>query len=211
MRRKVGETVDESWGLFFDPKKQPGSIMLLDSQTDVIRAVLQYKGYDFNSIDPKDLKEVRDILIETKKRSLGFANSVATGRAVLGKSARAAITYSGTAAEAIREDAELHYFIPKEGGLIWVDSVVILRKAPHLEMAHKFINFILEPEISAKISNTHKFATPNREAKKFIEPELLRDAVSYPPEETMGRLQFAKNLGRNSRLHDQVWTSVKSN
>ena len=65
--------------------------------------------------------------------------------------------------------------------------------------------------MGAKISNTYMFATPNREAKKFIKPEILTNTVIYPTEDTFRRLEYAKHLGRNARLHDQVWTSVKAN
>ena len=210
-RTMPGQPLESSWSLFFDPKKQPGSIVLLDSPSDMIRAALKFKGYDFNSTNPKHLKEVRDLLADAKKRSRGFANTVAARKAVLDKTARAAIVYSGDGIQVTKEDPAITYFIPREGSLIFIDSLVILRQAPHPDLAHKFINYILEPEIGARISNTYLFATPNREAKKLIHSELLTNSVVYPNDETMQRLEFAKHLGRDSRLYDQVWTSVKSN
>lgn len=210
-RAVPGQPLDQSWSLFFDPKKQPGPILLLDSPSDMIRAALKFQGYEFNSVNPKHLKEVRDVLTDTKRRSLGFANTVAAGKAVLDKSARAAIVYSGEGIRVTQEDPAVSYFIPREGSLIFIDCLAILRQAPHLELAHKFINYILEPEVGGRISNTYLFATPNREAKKFIKPELLTNTVIYPGEETMRRLEFARHLGRDARLYDQVWTSLKSN
>jgi spermidine/putrescine transport system substrate-binding protein len=209
-RTAPGQPLEQSWSLFFDPKKQPGPILLLDSPSDMIRAALKFKGYDFNSTNPKEMKEVRDLLADAKKRSLGFANTVAARKRVLDKSARAAIVYSGDGIQVTREDPAISYFIPREGSLIFIDSLVILRQAPHPDLAHKFINYILEPEVGARISNTYLFATPNREAKKFIRPELLTNTVIYPSEETLRRLEFAKHLGRDSRLYDQVWTSLKA-
>lgn len=210
--RKSGETkLEESWALFFDPKKQPGPIMLIDSQTDLIRAALKFKGYNFNSTNPTELKAVRDLLIATKKRSIGFESPVAGRNSVLNKSARAAMVYSGDGARGMAEDPDTYYFVPREGSLLWVDNLVILGKAPHRQLAHKFINYILEPEVGARISNEFQFASPNREARKFIKPAILTNTVIYPPEETLRHLEYAKNLGRDSRLYDQLWTSVKSN
>jgi spermidine/putrescine transport system substrate-binding protein len=210
-RKNPDAPLEESWAIFFDPKKQPGPLMLIDSPTDLIRAALLYKGHDFNSTNPQHLKEVRDLLIATKKRALGFSNTVGGRASVLNKSARAAMIYSGEAARGMQDDSETYYFIPREGSLIWVDNMVIPKKAPHRELAHKFINYILEPEVGAKISNTYHYATPNREAKKFIKPELLTNTVIYPADETFQRLEYARHLGRDSRLHDQLWTSIKSN
>ena len=209
-RSVPGHPLDQSWGLFFDAKRQPGPILLLDSPSDMIRAALKFKGYEFNSTNPEHLKEIRDLLADAKKRSLGLANTVAARKSVLDKTVRAAIVYSGDGIQVTQEDSTISYFIPREGSLIFIDSLVIPREAPHLELAHKFINYILEPEVGARISNTYLFATPNREAKKFIRPELLTNSVIYPDEETMRRLEFAKHLGRDARLYDQVWTSLKS-
>jgi spermidine/putrescine transport system substrate-binding protein len=210
-RTVPGDSLEQSWSLFFDPKKQPGPVLLLDSPSDMIRAALKFKGYDFNSTRPNELKEVRDLLADAKTRSLGFANTVAARKGVLDKTARAAIVYSGDGIQVTRQDPAISYFIPREGSLIFIDSLVVLRQAPHPDLAHTFINYILEPEVGARISNTYLFATPNREAKKFIRPELLTNTVIYPTDETMRRLEFAKHLGRAARLYDQVWTSVKSN
>jgi spermidine/putrescine transport system substrate-binding protein len=209
-RRKGGETLEESWSVFFDAKKQPGQILLIDSTRDLIGAALKYRGQSLNSTDTKQLKDVRDVLVDAKKRSAGFASSVGGKNKVLDRSVRAAIVYSGEAARGMEEDKETYYFIPQEGSQIWVDNLVVLAKAPNRDLAEKFINFVLEPEVGAKISNYTQFTTPNATARKFINPELLKNEAIYPTEETMKKLEFLKDVGRDTRLYDQLWTSIKS-
>lgn len=209
-RKKEGETLEETWGLFFDAKKQPGPIVLIDSMRDLIGAALKYRGQSLNATDTKALKDARELLVDAKQRSGGFAASVAGKNKVLEKSARAAIVYSGEAGRGMAEDPETYYFIPKEGSQIWVDNLAVLAKAPHRDLAEKFINYVLEPEVGAKISNFTQFTTPNAAAKKYIEPELFNNRAIYPDEETMKKLEFLKDLGRETKLYDQVWTSVKS-
>lgn len=209
-RKQQGELLEESWSLFFDAQKQPGPVVLIDSMRDLIGAALKYRGHSLNATAVAPLKEARDLLVEAKKRSAGFASSVAGKNKVLEKSARAAIVYSGEGGRGMEEDPETYYFIPREGSQIWVDNLVVLANAPHRDLAEKFINFILEPEIGAKISNFTQFTTPNAEAKKFIKPELLNNRAIYPDEQMLTKLEFLKDLGRDTRLYDQVWTSVKA-
>ena len=209
-RRKEGEKLDESWSIFFDAKKQPGPIVLIDSMRDLIGAALKFRGQSLNSTDLKELKEVREVLTDAKKRSTGFAASVAGKNKVLEKSARAAIVYSGEGGRGMTEDSETYYFIPREGSQIWVDNLVVLANAPHRDLAEKFINFVLEPEVGAKISNYTQFTTPNAAAKKLIDPELLKNPAIYPSEETMKKLEFLKDVDKDTRLYDQLWTSLKS-
>jgi spermidine/putrescine transport system substrate-binding protein len=211
IRNPENKTTEESWGLLFDPAKQPGEIVLIDSARDLIGAALKFKGHSFNSTNPKELIEARDLLIQTKKRATAFAGSVGGKNKILDKSAKAAIVYSGEAARGMTEDPGTYYFIPKEGSQIWVDNLVILAKAPHRDLAEKFLNFALEPEVGARISNFTQFSTPNAAARKLIKPELLNNLAIYPPPETMEKLEFLKDLGKDSRLYDQIWTQVKSN
>jgi spermidine/putrescine transport system substrate-binding protein len=135
---------------------------------------------------------------------------VAGKNRVINRTAKAAIVYSGEAARGMTEDPDTTYFIPKEGSQIWVDNLAILAKAPHRELAEKFLNFVLEPEIGAKISNYTQFSTPNAAARSNIKPELLANPSIYPDEETMKKLEFLKDLGKETRIYDQLWTQVKA-
>jgi spermidine/putrescine transport system substrate-binding protein len=208
--RRNEPPLNESWGLFFDPKQQPGPIVLIDSIRDLIGAALKYKGHSFNATDPKSLKEARDLLIDARQRSVGFATAVGGRTKVLEKGARAAIVYSSDALRGMKEDSETYFFIPKEGSQIYVDNMVVTAQAPHRNLAEKFINFVLEPEISARICNAMMASTPNAAAKKLIDPALLTNLGAYPSEATMKKLEYLEDLGRNTRLYDQVWTSIKA-
>ncbi len=209
-RKIPGQELDQSWSLFFDPKKQPGPIVLLDSMRDTIGAAMKFQGYSFNSTDRKQLVKARDLLVDAKKRAVEFANSPGGRSKVLDKSARAAIVFSAEGARGMSEDPGTIYFIPREGSEIWIDNLTILAQAPHRALAEQFINYLLEPETGAKISNYSHCGSPNGEARKFIKPEMLNNPAIYPPEETIKKLELLKDLGPDTRLYDQLWTAIKS-
>jgi spermidine/putrescine transport system substrate-binding protein len=209
-RTEKGKTLEPTWGLIFDPKQQSGSFMLIDSMRDTIGAALKYKGHSFNSINPAELKEARDLALAAKKRAVGFGGSVGNKNQVVSKAARAAIVYSGEAARGMADDKETVYLIPREGSQIWLDNLVILANAPHKELAEKFLNFCLDPDVAARISNFTQFSTPNLTARARIQPELLNNLAIYPPPEVMAKLEFLSDLGSNLRLYDEIWTQIKS-
>jgi spermidine/putrescine transport system substrate-binding protein len=202
--------VEPTWGIIFDPKQQPGPFYLIDSMRDTIGAALKYKGYSFNSTKPAELKEARDLVLAAKKRAVGFEASVGGKNKVVSKAARAAIVYSGEGARGMGEDSETKYFIPREGSQVWLDSLVILANAPNKPLAEKFLNFCLEPEVAARISNFTQFSTPNLAARAKIQPALLNNPAIYPPDDVMKKLEFLTDLGSNLRLYDEVWTQIKS-
>lgn len=208
--RKGGQPLEQTWGLIFDSKKQPGPFLLFDDMRGMIGGALLYKGYSVNTTDPKELREVRDLLIEAKKRSQGFAGGVEGKNKVLAKAAQLAICYNGDAVRGMGEDAETEYFVPREGGEIWVDSLCIPAKAPNRDLAEKFINYILDPKVGAKLSNFNQYATPNLAAREFVNPDDLKNPAIYPTPDIMAKLEFVKDLGRKLKLYDELWTQIKS-
>jgi spermidine/putrescine transport system substrate-binding protein len=210
LRKANDKPVEQSWGIFFDPKQQQSSFVLIDSVRDLIGAALEYKGHSLNSTNPAELKEARDLILDAKKRCVGFEGSVGARNKVLSKTARAAIVYSGEGARGMADDPDTYYFIPKEGSQIWLDNLAVPAKAPHRDLAEKFINFILDARVGAQLSNFTQFATPNKAARPFIKPEDLKNSAIYPPSDVLARLEFLHDLSANTRLYDEIWTQIKA-
>lgn len=210
LRPAAGRPVAESWGLVFDARQQPGKFVLIDSVRDCLGAALKFQGHSFNSTEPAHLKAARDLVIETKRRVTGFDGSVGAKNKVVAKTVSAAIVYSGEAARAMTDDPALRYIIPREGSQIWVDNLCIPAKAPHRDLAEKFINYVLEARVGARLSNFLQYATPNAAAKPFIKPEDLKNPAIYPPPDVMAKLEFLEDLGAKTRLYDEAWTQVKA-
>jgi len=209
-RQSRDRPIERTWGILFDPKLQPGPFVLIDSLRDTIGAALKYKGYSFNSTDPKQLREARDLVLEAKKRSSGFEASVGAKNKVLAKGARAAIVYSGEGVRAMQEDKDVIYFIPQEGSQIWLDNLTVLAKAPHRDLAEKFINYLLDAKVGAQLSAFTQYSSPNKAARKFLPRQALNNTTTYPPPEIRRRLEFLEDLGPKTRLYDEVWTQVKA-
>ncbi|RDI95600.1 spermidine/putrescine ABC transporter substrate-binding protein [Meiothermus sp. QL-1] len=198
----------ESWAVIFDPAQQVGSFLLLDEMRETIGAALKYKGLSVNTTDPARLAEVQALLLETKRRSQGFAGGTSIRDRLIAGDIAVGIAYSGDILAAQAENPRLKYVIPKEGATLWADALVVLRKSPQHELAYKFINFLLEPDIAAKISNAIGYATPVAAAMDQIEEK--DNPLIYPPEETRQRLEFLADLGEEGEIFNRVWAEVKS-
>lgn len=210
VRKPKDKPLEETWGLLFDPKLQPGPFLLMDSMRDLMSAALIYKGFNPNSTDAKELKQVRDLLLQTKKRAFGLEGGVGGKNKVLAKTVVAAMAYNGDAARGMKDDRETCFILPKEGAQMWVDNMAIVVGAPNRFVAQKFINFILRPEIGARLSDFNKYATPNKAALPLISRDDFRNPAIYPPPELVKKLQFTQDLGRKLRLYDEIWTQIKA-
>jgi spermidine/putrescine transport system substrate-binding protein len=209
-RPEKNKPLPRSWGIFFDPARQLRPFLLIDSVRDTLGAALRFQGHSVNSVDVSHLRAARDLVLKARKDSAGFESSVGGKGRVLAKTARAAIVYSGEGARAMLEDPELVYFIPEEGSELWIDNLCILKDAPHRTLAEDFINFMLDGDVGARVSNFTRFNTPNKASKPKIKPELINNPALYPSREMRAKLELAQDLGSKARLYDEVWTQIKS-
>lgn len=202
-----------SWAVILDPAQQPAPVALIEDMRDMMGVALIYTGQSPNSTDPQALQAAAQAIIAAKQspRCIGFEGSVGGVNRVLGGEAAMAIVYSGDALAAMEDaEVELEYFVPQEGSIIWVDAMTITSQAPNPEGAHQFINFVLDADNGAQLSNYLSFATPNQAAMEGIDEEARNDPAIYPPDEVMQRMSALEDVGEATRLYDEVWTNVKA-
>lgn len=206
--------VPDSWTWIFDPAKAEqfaGKMSLLNDQRETIGAALKYLGYSMNSVDEAQLEEAKQTILAIKPfvatfDSDSFGDLLVSGETVIGHG------WSGGYYQDIysSEDESLAYVIPQEGGVIWTDNMSIPKTAPHPYTAEVFINYILDPEIGAQLTNFNYYGSPNAAAEPFIEEDVLSDPGIYPPQETLDKLEFLADLGEGTLLWDRIWTEIKS-
>jgi spermidine/putrescine transport system substrate-binding protein len=200
----------DSYAVLFDPKAQVGPFLLLDEMRETIGAALKYLGYSVNATDPEALEKAKELLIAAKARSVGFAGGVEALNRILAGDAAVSLAYSGDVLQARQEDKRLRYVIPKEGGTIWTDALVVLKRGPSQDLAYRFIDFLLRPENAAGLAAYTRYATPVAQAIPLLPEEMRQDPAVFPPEEVRARLEYLKDLGPEIALYDRVWTEVKA-
>jgi spermidine/putrescine-binding protein len=206
-RKKLGNV--DSVEALFDPRHK-GRILMLDDMREVFGVALRRMGHSINERDPAVLATAAAMLEAQKPLvatydSGDFANILAAGDVDLAQG------YSGQLAAAVQEHADrLAYVVPKEGGTLWIDNMAIPTGARHAKAALAFIDYVLEPEVEAKIVGSVKYASPNTAAKAFIDPKIVGDPSIYPDAATLARCELIEDLGETTTLLDRYWTEIKS-
>jgi putrescine transport system substrate-binding protein len=90
-----------------------------------------------------------------------------------------------------------------------LDNICITAASERFATAVHFVNYLLDPENSAAITNYTYYASPNEAAKEFIDPEVLEDPSIYPPDEVLDRLEWLEEVGDAIFLYDEMWTAIK--
>ncbi|HOI62715.1 MAG TPA: extracellular solute-binding protein [Mesotoga sp.] len=193
----------KSWEIFQMPELR-GKMTLLDDMREVFGAALKYLGYSVNTTDETQLKEAKNLILEWKKNIAKFDNELFAKGVISGEFWVVHGYGENIFYEATEEELEnIDFFIPREGSTMWIDSFVILKGARNIDNAHLFINYILRPEVSAKISDYLLLPSPNVPARELMEEEPVYTA------QEMENTELIKDLGRDLRLYNDLWNEIR--
>lgn len=196
----VGEDYEPSWGLVFNPdlvSTYPGGITLLNDPRETMGAALKYLGYSLNSTSEAELQEAADVIAGVKDYIAAFDSDQYDENLVNGE---VAVThgYSGNFFAAF-DDIDgwdtFAYVIPEEGATLWVDNMAVPANAEHPCTAHTFINYLLDAENGAALTNWNYYASPNEASNEFIDPDILGDETIYPSDELRQKLEIIEDTG----------------
>ncbi|MCU9946516.1 polyamine ABC transporter substrate-binding protein [Pseudomonas sp. PDM13] len=210
----------DSWSVIFEPenikKLSQCGVAFLDSADEMIPAMLNYLGLNPNSKNPDDYKKAEAKLMEVRPYITYFHSSKYIGDLANGDICVAAgfsgdIFQAAARAEEAGKGVEIAYAIPKEGGNLWFDMVAVPADAANAKEAHAFIDYLLRPEVIAKVSDYVGYANPNTKSGEFMNQEVRDDASVYPPQAVLDKLYVSEELPpKVQRLMTRSWTKVKS-
>ncbi|MCB0162670.1 MAG: spermidine/putrescine ABC transporter substrate-binding protein [Anaerolineae bacterium] len=201
--REIGRLTD-----LFDPAFA-GRVALLDDSRASLGVVLLYLGYSPNTTNHVEIGEAKDFL-------LGQTDQIAAYLPDTGQDALAAgefdlvLEYSGDMFQVMADNPDLRYVIPQEGSIIWTDNMCIPADAPHQALAEQFINYVLEPEVGAALSNFVQYASPNQAAYPLLNEADHNNPALYPSRAAVQqKLFFSEDLGpTDEALYEQAWTEI---
>jgi spermidine/putrescine-binding protein len=202
------------WAQIWDPAFKERLVML-DDEREVLGMVLMTLGYDKNSIDPVQLEEAKQKLIELMP-NIRLFDSDSPKTALLSGEVSLGLTWNGEASLAHIENPDIQYICPEEGCGIWFDNLAIPKGAPHKDAALKFMNFVLDPANSLMITKEFPYSSANLKALELLkteDPTKYEEYMGYagtnPPPDFLARAQPVKDIGDATTLWDQIWTEVK--
>ncbi len=204
----------DSWAAIFDPAQvceQKGFASMLDDERESIGAALKFLGYSYNDTDADHQAQARDLLLAQKECLAGY-NSENYIQSLSSEEVMIAHAWSGGTAQARSENENVKFFIPKEGGTIFMDNMSIPVDAPNAYTAEIFINYLLDPQIGAQLSNYTYYFTPNLAAQALLDPDyyaLLESGGMLVDEAVLARLEWIKRDDQSIVFSD-TWTAVKA-
>ena len=188
---------------------------MLDSQRELMAAALKYLGYSVNDADEKHWKEAADLIVRAKPYWAAFSNTSYIKELAIGN-LWVAHGYSNDMFQAALDAKKtgrrftIGYSTPNEGAVLALDSMVLHRSGNRPDLAHQFINFMLEGKNSAELTNLIGSGNPNMDAMQYIQPEIAETRPYSQIRNCSTRLEMLRDLDRKQRrLLSRLWTEIK--
>ncbi|MGU9964058.1 MAG: polyamine ABC transporter substrate-binding protein [Candidatus Halichondribacter symbioticus] len=219
VRERLGDDYEiNSWDMVFNPenaaKLADCGISMLDAPTEVIPAAANYLGYNPNTEDAGELREAAELLSAVRPyvryfHSSQYINDLANGDSCVAVGWSGDVFIAQARADEAENGVEIDYFIPREGALQWFDMLAIPADAPNVDAAHAFINFLMEPEITADITNYVWYGSANQAALPLIDAEILENEGIFPSAAAKENLWGGEVVSiKSDRLRTRLWTKI---
>lgn len=199
----------KNWNDFWDTKWE-GQLMVIDDARELFHIALIRLGYSVNTTDPDKIKAAYEELQMLKSNILVFnsdfpANPYLSGEVSLG------MLWNGSAYMARSEGANIQIIWPEKGTIFWMDSLAIPANAKHTDAAHKMIDFLLRPDIAARIAQEIGYPTPVRSAYPLLPKAFKEDPSVFPPRQVLQSGYWQDDVGEANKLYEEYFQKIKEN
>jgi spermidine/putrescine transport system substrate-binding protein len=208
----------DSWALIFEPRylaRIKGKVTVLNSQRELMAAAMKYLGHSLQEQDAAKWEQARNLILRAKPYWATFSNSTYIKDLAIGN-IWVAHGYSNDMYRA-REDARaarrpftIGFTTPREGAVLAVDNFVLHQSGQRPDLAHRFIDFMLEGANAADVSNLIGAGNANAAATPYIRPEIAAEEGIFPPPQTLARLEMLRDFDpKMRRALSRMWTEIK--
>ncbi|MEB4591310.1 spermidine/putrescine ABC transporter substrate-binding protein [Candidatus Thiothrix sp. Deng01] len=205
---KVKVSTIKKWEDLWDNQWR-GKLLLTDDMGEVFAIALKVTGHSINTTDPEEIKDAYDKLhklmpnvkvITSDPRPDFLSDKVELG-----------ITWNGEMAVLQEKNPAFQYIYPADGASFWIDSFVIPARADNVDNAHKFINYMMRPEVAARCVKDLGYATANLKGKSLLDASLRNNPVIFPPAGLPSSTEFRMDVGREAfDLYQLYWNKLKA-
>jgi spermidine/putrescine transport system substrate-binding protein len=200
--------IEPSWNIFAR-KDLKGRMTMLNDFRDALGAALKFLGYSINSKDPEEINKAADQLIKWKKNlakfeSEQYKSGIATAEFLVVQGHTIDIS------KLRKEDPNVIFIYPKEGAIMAIDYMAIPEGAKNPNLAHAFINFMLDSNNAAKNMAHINALIPVFPSYEILESNLKQDPILFPPPEAAEKMEVIQDLGDATLLYFQAWDKVKA-
>ncbi|MCP4713560.1 MAG: spermidine/putrescine ABC transporter substrate-binding protein [Deltaproteobacteria bacterium] len=197
-----------SWNVLYDPRYK-SKIALMADPRETMTAILKSQGLSVNTKNRDQLKVAEGKALLLRENGVVFSNYYPLEKEIKKGNVWIAMAYSGDLLKATQKNPDIVYVLPVEGSNKFIDNYTISRYSKKTEEVYAFLNFILDPKIAARISNSQFYASPNRDAAPMIRKDIRSNPIIYPPKESLDRCEYLDDVGEMHNEYVRIYNLMQ--
>jgi|APFre7841882724_1041349.scaffolds.fasta_scaffold05505_5 putrescine transport system substrate-binding protein len=216
----LGTRTIDSLAAVFDPaiasKLAKCGLTWLDAPADMFQLAFIYLGLDANSHRPEDRAAAEALLMRVRPHvryfhSSQYLNDLASGEVCVSVGWSGALQQARVRGAEASEPVDVVYVIPKEGAPLWSDMLAIPVDARHPGNAYAFLDYLMEPEVIAGVTNVVGQANANAASLPDVAEAIREDPSIYPTDEVFKRLTIDRSWSpEQMREIGRAWNRIKA-
>ena len=204
------EDLDDGWDLLMNTK-YAGNLYMYDSERDSFMIALKALGYSMNTHDEAEIQEAYEWLIRQRDTMKPvYAGDDVIDNMISGNKALA-VVYSGDGAYIMSENEDLGFLMPEEGTNLWYDAMVITQDCQNVELAHEFIDFMLQEDVAYTNTQYVGYSSPVLSVYEQMQEDDYEGIDAYVPRIGYENDEiFRYQETEIKKLFAELWTKVKA-
>lgn len=197
-----------SWDVFARTDLK-GRMTMLNDAREALGAALKYLGYSVNTRSPDEVAKAGDLLLAWRKNlakfeSEQYKNGLSSGEFLVVQG------YSIDIVQVIDENPNVAFVYPKEGAIMSVDCMAIPSNSNNVDLAHAFINFMLETPAALENVLFTNSLVPIEPLYQHLSEKKRQDPILFPSDEALKKMELIEDLQGDIQPYYKAWDKVKS-
>lgn len=200
----------DGWNLLKN-EKYKGNLYMYDSERDAFMIALKALGYSMNTTDRDEIDKAYEWLVSQQETMEPiYAGDDVIDNMISGNKAMA-VVYSGDAAYIMSENENMAYFTPEEGTNLWYDGMVVTKDCENTDLAHEFINFMLDEDAALQNTEEVGYSSPVKTVFEEMQSTIYEGISAYVPDtDNPNNEVFRYQEPEIKKIYADLWTKVKA-
>ncbi|UTW06135.1 polyamine ABC transporter substrate-binding protein [Pseudomonas benzenivorans] len=208
-----GGPLPDSWSLLFDAEQSARlatcGISVLDAPDETLSLLLNYQGRNLARSAPSRIERAASVL-DGLRPNLRYVDSERYIDDLNQGHLCVAMAWVGDALAAADAGQPVRFLVPDEGSVLFIDNLAIPRSALRPDLAHRFIDYLMRPEVAALITEEVLYPNGNADAQAFLDESLRNHPGLYPDRDTKRRLYALETMPqKHGVVRDRVWAQFR--
>ena len=184
-------------------------LVVMDHMRNIIGMTMKSMGYSLNTEDPDVIAAAGEKLMKLKPNIRALDGDTPHEKLISGE-CTIGYVFTSQVSAVLSERPDFAVCYPEEGMGFGIDSLFMPSNPPHEDAALQFMNYMCDPEVSARASVFTQYINCNSAATQYLPEEFLNNKAVNIPDDILGNIEFMEDISPEATEQmNEIWNAFK--